>query len=111
MTVSRWDWHYRDFGALLCGPEMLALMDVTVQKLKAAAEAIAPIGDSHEDDHPGLYRSSFETETGVASNGLPGKRAYGRLTNTAPYAAAVEWGNRRAPAQHVMARALDHVRG
>jgi hypothetical protein len=40
---------------------------------------------------------------------LTGRRAYGRVTNTAPYAAAVEWGNRRAPAQHVLAGHRPHA--
>jgi hypothetical protein len=49
----------------------------------------------------GHYRDKFEVESGVMET-LTGRRAYGRVTNTSPHAAAVEWGNRRAPAQHVL---------
>lgn len=104
----RWRWNYDGFGELLCGPEMQGLMEDRIEKVAAAARAIAPVG-LPPDPHPGLYRDSFETETGVMKT-LTGRRAYGRLTNTAPYAAAVEWGNSRVPAHHVMARALDHLR-
>lgn len=97
-----WDWDYAGFGALLCGPEMQALMAAKVEKAEKAAVAISP-------EVTGVYRDSFETETGVMDT-LVGKRAYGRLTNTAAYAAAVEFGNRRAPAQHVLLRAIDHMR-
>jgi len=101
-----WKWDYRGFGELLCGPEMEALMGKKITRAEEAAKAIAPIGDGVPDGH---YAESFETETGVTET-LSGRRAYGRLTNTSPHAAAVEFGNRRAPAQHVLLRAIDSMR-
>lgn len=102
----KWDWHYEDFGLLLEGPEMQGLMGEIVGRMAQAARTIAPVGSPADgDEHPGLYRDSFETETGVIE--MAGRRAYGRLTNTAPYAAAVEYGNARVPAHHTMLRALD----
>jgi hypothetical protein len=96
-----WNWDYQGFGELLCGPEMEALMRDRIEKCANAARAIAP-------EESGRYRESFEVESGVEET-LTGRRAYGRVTNTAPYAAAVEWGNRRSPAQHVLLRAVDHM--
>lgn len=99
----KWNWDYQGFGELLCGPEMEALMRDKIEKAERAALAIAPVGDG-----PDHYKDHFETETGVADI-AGGRRAYGRLTNTSPHAAAVEFGNRRAPAQHVLLRAIDHM--
>lgn len=100
-----WKWDYEGFGALLCGPEMEALMGQKIARAEDAAKAIAPVDDGTPGGH---YRDKFQTETGVAEMG-GGRRAYGRLTNTSPHAAAVEWGNRRAPAQHVLLRSIDHM--
>jgi hypothetical protein len=105
--MASWDWHYETFGELLSGPEMQAAMGRHIEQAASAARSIAPVGGPG-DEHPGLYRDSFETDVSVED--LGGRRAVGRLKNTAPYAAAVEWGNRRAPAQHVLARALDFMR-
>lgn len=99
-----WKWNYEAFGDLLSGPEMQALMAKKIDAAAEAAKAMAPVGDG-----PDHYREHFHVETGVADiNG--GRRAYGRLSNDSPHAAAVEFGNRRAPAQHVLLRATDHMR-
>lgn len=98
----RWDWNYEGFGELLCGPEMEALMSGLIDKAGAAAEAIAP-------EWTGTYKRSFETEHGVKET-LSGRRAYGTLRNTAPYAASVEYGNATFKAHHVLGRAIDHMR-
>lgn len=106
----RWNWDYAGFGALLQGPEMQAEMRKRAERIAAAAEAIAPVGDAAKGDkHPGQYKASFEVESGVTDS-LRGRRAYGRVTNTAPHAAAVEFGNAHSPAQHVLGRAVDHAR-
>jgi hypothetical protein len=102
----KWRWDYKGFGALLCGPEMQGLMEGRADKVAAAARGISPTDDGVPDGH---YRDKFEVESGVMET-LTGRRAYGRVTNTSPHAAAVEWGNRRAPAQHVLGRAIDHIR-
>ena len=105
----KWDWDYAGFGELLVGPEMEASMKDRAEKIAEAARAIAPVGDAAKGDkHPGQYKASFEVESGVMESG--GRRAYGRVTNTAPHAAAVEFGNAHSPAQHVLGRAIDHAR-
>lgn len=106
----KWNWDYAGFGELLCGAEMQAEMDKRAERIAVAAEAIAPVGDAAKGDkHPGQYKASFEVESGVMQS-LRGRRAYGRVTNTAPHAAAVEFGNAHSPAQHVLGRAIDHAR-
>jgi len=102
----RWKWDYTAFGELLCGPEMQSLMGDRIDKAAAHARAIAPVGDAAHDPHPGLYRDSFSTDVSVERT-LSGRRAVGRLRNNAPYAAAVEYGNGRVQAHHVLARSLD----
>jgi hypothetical protein len=101
----RWDWDYEGFDRLLCGPEMEALMGELVHKGEAAAVAMAP-------EYTGDYRRSFETETGVGSPAPDGgKRAYGKLRNTDPAAAAIEYGNsHNHHAHYVLTRAVDFMR-
>lgn len=99
-----WKWDYSGFGNLLRGPEMQALMAKKAHQAKEMAEAIAPV-DEH-GPHPGHYRESFEVDVGVAVT-AEGSRAVATLRNTAPYAAAVEFGNRTTKAQHVLLRSID----
>ena len=100
----KWQWKYQGFGNLLCGPEMQALMAAKAHAAKEMAEAIAPVDEL--GPHPGHYRASFEVEVG-AQPMAKGRRAYATLRNTAPYAAAVEFGNRTTKAQHVLLRSID----
>lgn len=97
-------------GAMLRGPELQGLMREKAEKIAAAARSMAPVGKPPEDKHPGMYRDSFEVSSGVTTDVQGNQRAYGRVTNTAPHAAAVEWGNSRSPAQHVLGRAMDFGR-
>jgi hypothetical protein len=113
----RWRWNFNEFGDLLRGPEVRALLVEKADKAKAAAEAIAPTGgpedwttDPVPSPHPGLYRESFRTEDGVTTNVQGERVGFARLTNTAPYATAVEYGNRKGNAHHVLSRALDSAR-
>lgn len=113
----KWSWHYEDFGALLRGPELRAVLKDAAEKGKAAAEAIAPRGDDNDwltepvpSPHPGLYAESFETSEGTEALRSGGVVGCARLTNTAPYATAVEYGNGRGQAHHVLSRALDAMR-
>ena len=102
---------YSGLGAFLRGEELQAEMRGRAEKIAAAAEAIAPVGDAAKGDkHPGEYKASFHVESGAGPS-LRGVRAYGRVTNTAPHAAAVEFGNAHSPAQHVLGRSLDAAGG
>jgi hypothetical protein len=103
----RWDWDYEGFDALLAGPEMEGLMGELVRKGEQAAIVMAP-------ERTGNYKRSFETETGVgkpAPAAAGGPRAYGKLRNTDPAAAAIEYGNNHNhQAHYVLTRAVDFMR-
>lgn len=110
----KWTWDFEGFGELLRGPEMRARLVEHAEKGKAAAEAISPQGDDSDwltdpvpGPHAGLYRESFEVDDGVMTNNAGGRVGYASLTNTSPYAAAVEYGNGKAQAHHVLGKALD----
>jgi hypothetical protein len=112
--VSGWTWHYDEMGELLRGPEIRALLVDRIEKAKDMAEAIAPRGDDNDwltdpvpGPHPGLYRDSFATDDGVMTDIKGGRVGYARLTNSAPYAVAVEYGNGKAQAHHVLGKAID----
>lgn len=96
---------YHGVGEMLRSPWMQAEMRRRAEKVKAAAEAIAPVGDPAYDRHAGRYKASFVVESG-SRGGFKRDRAYGKVTNSAPYAIWVEKGNSRTPAHHVLRRAL-----
>lgn len=116
---------YRGIGELLRADFIVADMIARAERVKAVAEAYAPV--DAESDHPGRYKESFKVSGGVRAGKRGGRtrRAYGRVTNTAPEAFWVEYGRgeytttrttrdgktytvviARMPAQRVMARAL-----
>lgn len=102
------------FKAMANGPELHAACTAAAEKAKAIA-----VGLAQEFRVTGEYADSFEvTDETVDWHGeYPGPRAAGRLTNTAPYAAAVEWGHEGREdepgqsAHHVLARTLDALGG
>lgn len=107
---------YSGLGALLRGPEMQAEMKRRAYKVAIAAAADAPVGPP-SDPHRGEYRDSFHVEAGVETDAKGGRRAYGRVSNSSPHAAAVEYGYRgrsKSPtdtsAHHTLGRALDSAR-
>lgn len=92
------------FRALAVGPELLAACMAVAERGRAYAEVIsAPFSDTGE------YAGSFDVQPAVTVvNRLP--RASARLENTAPHAAAVEWGNENVPNPHrPLGRTLDHL--
>lgn len=89
---------YRGIGRMIRSPEMRAEMRRRAEKVKAAAEATAPV-DSGE------YKASFKVTSG-ARGGFRKDRAYGRVTNTAPHAFYVEYGTSSTRAHHTLRRAL-----
>lgn len=91
--------------ALALGPGAQAAVLDKAEKAKAAAVALA-----EEFRQTGHYADSFEvTATTVVIRGKP--RAGARLENTARYATVVEIGRKGAEGHHVIARALDTLRG
>lgn len=112
--MSDWKWRYDGFGELLRGPEIRALLVEKAQLCKDAAEAIAPRGDDNDwltdpvpGPHPGLYRESFSVDDGVMEAMGGGRVGFARVTNSAPYAVAVEYGNGKAQAHHVLGKSID----
>lgn len=84
--------------ALLASPGVQRALRVKAERVKARAEAIAPVRTGH-------YKASFDVESGVR-----GGKAYGRVINRAPYARFVEFGTRYMKKQRILGRALDAAR-
>lgn len=89
---------YSGIGDMLTAPFMVAEMRRRAEKVKARAEALAPVDD-------GEYKRSFDVSAGVREGRH--RRAYGRVTNTAPHAFYVEFGTTDTPRFRVLGRALD----
>lgn len=103
--MSRWEWNYEQFGDLLQGPEMQALMADRIDKARAAAEGMA-----QDFRVTGDYAGSFQTEVKVEDTNS-GRRAVGHLRNTSDHALAVEYGNGRShKPHHVLGKSIDYMR-
>lgn len=98
---------YSGLRQVMNSPEMQAVMRQVAEKGADYARGIAPVGDPRIDRHSGDYAASFEVSV-QANGGFHGDRAEARITNTAEYAAAVEWGDGAFPpyrhGRHVLAR-------
>ena len=97
------------FKAMANSPELHAACAAAADEAKAIAEGL-----SQDFRVTGEYADSFEvTDETIDWHGeYPGPRAAGRLTNHAPYAAAVEWGNEHVDQpHHVLKRTLDALGG
>lgn len=103
----KWTWKYENFGELLRGPEVRAELVAKAERVKSAAESIAPVGDPKWDPHPGLYKASFGVDDGVMANIEGHEVGFARVTNHAPHATAVEYGNGLTPPHHTLGKALD----
>jgi hypothetical protein len=96
------------------GPSMVAMLTEVAEKAKGYAVSISPYDPTPDDN--GHYRDSFQVEHDTWTIG-GFRRAITRLRNTAPYAAAVEWGYKGragAPdvdAHRVLGRTLAHLGG
>jgi Bacteriophage HK97-gp10, putative tail-component len=95
-------WDYKGGGEMLRTPEMQAEMRRRAEKVAAAAEAAAPV---YPGPRGGQYKKSFSVSSGVRERGS--RRAFGRVTNDAPEAFYVEYGNRNTPRHRTLGRALD----
>jgi hypothetical protein len=104
----RFAWSYQGIGEMLRSDGMIADMRRRAENVMAEAVANAPVGDpggTWPDPHPGLYRAGFHVESGVRSRGKT-RRAYGRATNDAPHALAVEYGWGKTPRYRTLGTAL-----
>lgn len=86
-------------------PGMVRAMQHLADKMRAEAQRIAPVDT-------GRYKASM-----LATSGVRGGRAYGRLSNDArnphsgfPYCVALEFGNSRVRAYRVLQRSIDAIR-
>jgi hypothetical protein len=96
---------------ILNGPEIKAALTEITEKAKTIA-----VGLSQDFRVTGEYADSFEATVDVETVRSGSPRLVGRLTNHAPYAAAVEWGAEPGPrgtaadplpnAHHVFGRTL-----
>ena len=109
---------YSGLGEFLRGEELQADMRRRAGWIAAEAEAIAPVGSAAQGDkHPGQYKASFEVSSGVEIDATGHPRAYGRVKNTAPHAAAVEYGRagrsgrEGKAAHHGLGRSIDAAGG
>lgn len=103
---SHYEHNYGNFGReVLRAPWMQAVMRARATAVLAAAQQMAPV-------ETGEYRDSFELSDGIRVTGRRRtRRAYGRVTNTAPHALAVEFGWGPTPRYRVLGRALGVVPG
>lgn len=88
---------------VLCADFMLAEMRKRGERVKAAAEASAPVDE--QSPHAGRYKDSFHLEVGIEdSHGL---RAVATVYNDAPEALFVEYGTKNNPRHRTLGKALD----
>lgn len=96
--------NYRGVGDMLRSDFMVAEMRKRAEKVRAQAEATAPVDTG--GPHPGRYKGSFAVESGIRSQDGD-RRAYGRVTNDAPEAFFVEFGTKNNPRHRTLGKALD----
>ncbi|MFB7115743.1 hypothetical protein [Streptomyces sp. NPDC056291] len=110
---SKYTGRYAGIAKLFTHPGVVRVCRNAAVEMKAAAEAIAPVGNPADGDrHPGLYKRSFDVTPlykNIPFRGKPRMRAGARLINTAPHAWRVEYGDGRVPRYAVMQRAMDAV--
>lgn len=98
--ASWYEHNYAAFGKeCLQADFMKAAMRARAAAVMSTAMSIAPVDT-------GEYVSSFELSDGITAYGGKGLRAYGRVTNTAGHAAAVEFGWGKVPRYRVLGKSL-----
>lgn len=102
--MTSFDASYEGIGEMLCMTSLQKEMRRRAERVKAAAEAIAPRDDDPTDNV--AYADSFEVSSGVKTSENGTLRAYGRVTNTSDHASAVEWGFRNVPRHRVLGKAM-----
>ncbi|WP_425837326.1 HK97 gp10 family phage protein [Streptomyces fractus] len=110
---SKYHGRYSGIGTMLSRPWLQKPCKDAAVRLKAAAEAHAPVGDPVEDNHSGRYKASFDVVPVVKNvpfRGKPRMRAGARLINTAPYAHILEYGNGVTPRYAVFRKSIDDLK-
>lgn len=96
---------YSTFKPSYTGIGEMLRADFVKDTLKDYAERVKVVAIATAPKRTGHYAESFEVSTGEAVRG-GGLRAYARVTNTASYAIAVEYGFGNTPKHHTLANAL-----
>lgn len=96
--------------AVAMSPQIQAACVAVAEEGKVYAQSISPVSG---DGVGQPYAESFEVEPTVVVGDFDFNPRVGAvLRNTAPHAAAVEWGNQRRPdADRVMGRTEAHLTG
>lgn len=103
--AARFKMSNRGVGQLLNSPEIAGEMLRRAEVIKAAAEALSPVGGPG-DPHPGVYKASWYAKVTRKAVGRSGKkRPVGVVGNSAYYARWVEFGTEKVHAHHVLLRA------
>lgn len=92
----------------LNSPGMMRLVEHYADKIRDRAEAMAPIGEPWEDDHPGRYKASFHVRS-HRLGGATSDRAEAIVYNDSPEAVFVEYGHRGLEPYHTLLRAAQQV--
>jgi hypothetical protein len=101
---SHYEHNYRAFGnEVLRSGFMREQMESRAHVIMLTARRFSPF-------ETGRYIESFEVTSGVTQTGRT-RRAYGRVTNTAPHAMAVEFGWRNTPRYRPLGRAIGIIPG
>lgn len=97
----------KGIAACAMGPELRAsVLDLAEHEAKPFAVSISPHSNRQDHRH---YADSFGIVPGAMMIRRM-RRVAAHLINSAPHAAAVEWGNERTPNGHrVLGRTLDHL--
>lgn len=93
-----------NLGVMLRSDFIKAAMVARANRIKAFAEALAPVGDPTTDPHSGLFKSSFHVHS--TNRGGPNHdRAEATVENRAPHAQWVEFGTSRQRGHHTLLHA------
>lgn len=104
MAVQPYKQDYKAFGEhVLRAPWMIAEMAKRAERIKASAEAAAPVDE--KGPHPGRYKDSFKIESGIRAGDRP--RAYAEVYNDSPEAVFVEFGTKNNARHRTLGKALE----
>jgi hypothetical protein len=109
-VTSSYNPDHTGVGAFLESDDLLRVVESVAELIRARAISMAPVGTmAEQDDHPGLYISSFRTKSQRFS-GATGDRVEAVVYNDAIDAVWVEFGHHGREPFHVLLRAAVEVR-
>jgi hypothetical protein len=84
---------------------MVAEMEKRAERVRALAEAIAPVYHGPDDPHRGRYKASFSVSS-TDHGGSRGNRAAGVITSSDPQAFLIEFGDSKQAGHYTLRTAL-----